>query len=1156
MHDYIETLCQVNINRTDLPKDFVYFMGGDQKYMAVDDEGFTYIYDQAYRKCTPGGSTIAPTTSPRISVWDENGLYVGEQVRNDSGHPMRNVKFDVARGYIISVQSDSSSTGTSLVNLSALQTNNPSVPIVDIESYGLSNKINRIVVNAEGDTRQPQYLNAGKAAWDNDAGVLYVVGDPQQNLKGMAAFRPAPCDSDPAGDPDACLDLLGVQVYSTSILQSTKHEDFPGVGVDAMRLQQIQDITLDSHGNVYLLANLPTGGGSDRIYKFAAATLNPDGSIQLGELIGWLGRCDSGPNCNYIDHHSIGYACTDTTCAVAGATSGNLPGQLNDAAAIAMDRNDILYVADSGNERVQRFSPDGLFAGEARSQSGCEECSGFVLGDFGSPGNIAVNSSHFYILDIDAELVHIFEASVVHNLDDASAWVEYQSKSNYVGPDSFTFRATDGFHTEAGELVESAPATVALNVARNFRPPIATDGWATTPEETPIALTLAGYDLDRELDTLTYAVSFAPQHGTLSGSAPNVTYHPAADFSGTDQFSFTVSDGKFTSEAATYTIEVTARNDTPAVVPDAAMLKAGLGHAVTLHALVLDPDEGDELMATVDWGDGTKETSGDLAATGGMGKLSLTPLVDGRADLLAYHTYQSAGSYTINLEVTDGEGAKGTAQVQVTVEVMADLTLGRTAKTLVPDTSQQYSYQLIVTNQASQGQGIAAGNVQLSEVLTGSATLISATPTVGNCQVANKSFTCSLGSLSLDQQAVVTIQVQLGSEAAPGTLLVLDGRATSNTPDPILENNRDLLPLAVVPTGDFYVDAYRDGADATPGDGLCATAQNECTARAAIMESNALAGAQTIVFGSGVYVLESAAESAAGEAVNAASGDLDIQSDITLLGIGAQATILHANATDRVLEIHSGTVHIENLAISGGYAGPNGDGGGIRSNGGNVTLRRVSISGNQAANGGGIFNAGGTMSLVESSVVGNIAESSGGGILNHAELTLENGTISGNQAASGGGIAASSGKADLLYATLASNSALTSGGGIHASADAIRLENTLLAGNDAPVGPDCAPGLVSGGNNLIGTLSGCALSGSTSGNVVGQPPQVEVLTSNVAGTYSHPLLAGSPAIGKATCLLAADQAGASRPADTGCDIGAVEAGTFGQGTYMPIIGKR
>jgi hypothetical protein len=1153
MREYIIDLCEIDKERKDLPNDFVSFYGGDEKYMAVDDDGFTYIYDQFYNRCHHGDGTISPDTAPRISVWDANGVFVGQQERSDGGHQLRDVKFDIARGYILSVESDSSSTGTSSVYLSAIQTHNPAEPIVEIEFYGLSNDINRIVVNEDGDTRRPQYLNAGKAVWDNDAGVLYVVGDPNHNLRGMAAFTPAPCDSNPGGDPDDCLNLLDVQVYSDPIVKSTEHEDFPGVGVDAMRLQRIRDIALDSLGNVYLLTTLSNGGNFDRIYKFGPAIKHPDGSITLGEFMGWLGKCDSGANCNYIDHHSIGFACTDATCAVEGPTSGNLPGQLNNAAAIAMDRNDVLYVADFGNQRVQRFSPDGLFAGEAKSQAACEDCSGFVLGDFGSPGNIAVNASHFYILDKDAELVHIFEASVIHSIDDKSAWVEYQSKSNYVGADSFTFRATDGFHTDQGELIESEPATVAINVARNHRPPLAEDGASTTQEETPKAVTLEGYDLDGALDTLTYAISFAPQHGTLSGKPPNVTYHPYEDFAGIDTFRFTISDGASTSNTATYSMTVTPLNDTPEVVPDASSLQAGLGHAVTIHAAVLDPDEGDTLSAMIDWGDGTQETNQDLAMTGGTEGPSLTPLVDGRADFLAYHTYQAAGSYTVIIEVADSAGAKGTAQVQVTVEAMADLVLGRSAKSLVPHTSQQYAYELTVTNQrSSAGHGIAANNVQLSEVLTGSVSYQTAIPASGNCQVESKSITCNLGNLNPDQLVKVTVQLQMG--APTGSIIALDGNTSAATADPILENNRDLFDLAVVPVGDFYVDSYRDSTDADPGDGVCATAQNECTVRAAIMEANALADAQTVVFGSGVYVLEGEAESAAGSATAEASGDLDIQSDIILLGIGAQKSTLHGNAVDRVLEIHSGNVRLENLSITGGYT-TEGDGGGIRNGGGSVHLRRVSIHGNQAVNGGGVMNSGGELSITESSLSGNSALSSGGGIMNQAQLTVENVTISGNQANDGGALQGAGGNAQLLYVTIVGNSAANDGGGINSTGNAVRIENTLLAGNDATTGPDCALELVSGGHNLIGSLQDCALSGSTGGNVMGEPPRVDVLTGNAAETYSHPLLAGSPALGSATCLRATDQSGAQRPTETGCDIGAYEAGALGIGVYMPIIGK-
>jgi hypothetical protein len=1156
MRDYIISLCEEDINRRDLPKDFVSFYGGGQKYMAVDDDGYTYIYDQAYRRCTPGGSTIAPQTGARISVWDANGVYVGEQERADSsgGRPLRDIKFNVGRGTIVTTESDGSTTGNSLVNISLLQPGNAAEPIVDVRSYGLWNKVNGIIVPT-GQNRRPEFKNATASALDNTNNLLYVISE--TNLQGMAAFRPAPCNNGSTPGPETCLDFIGSQIYSNAIVQSTKIGDFPGLGLDAMKLTQLKDITIDSLGNIYVLVKATTNHRFDRIYKFAAPTFAQDGSvIALGDLIGWMGRCTSGPNCNYIEERSIGFACTDETCTVAGNTYGDRPGQFDFASALAMDPNDILYVADSGNQRVQRFTPDGLFAGEAKSQSACDDCAGFVLGDFGSPGNIAVNSGNFYVLDIDEELVHIFETSVVHSIDDKSAWIEYQSQTNYVGQDSFTFRATDGFMSAEGDLLESAPARVDINVARNFRPPIGEDGYAATAEERAVALTLVGYDLDGTLDTLVYRITQPPQFGTLSGNPPNVSYTPGKDFAGEDSFRFTLGDGRFTSEPATFTLVVTPTNDIPIIQFPAATLQAGLGHATTLQANIFDPDADEVLTAVVKWGDGTVENA-VAPLDGGMGKPTLTPLVDGEAQLLGYHTYAAGGNYTIEIEVTDAAGTKATAQLPVTVGPMADLQVLRTASPVAAANVNQVAYELTVTNPRSNGQGTAATNVQLTEVLTGPATYRAAIAQTGSCQVDGMGYSCNLGNLAPDQTIKVTVQIDLSSSATPGSILRLDATGQTDTADALPENNRDYFEVAVAAAGgDYYVDAVRDGADANPGDGTCATALGECTLRAAIMESNAAPGKQTVVLGTGVFVLESAATASLSEASSAApgegAGDLDIAGDLTLIGVGAQGTTLSANSIDRVLEIHSGIVELANLTLAGGDAGT-GEGGGLLINGGDVRLSRVSIDGNRAVNGGGILLAGGQLRLVESSLIQNSATTAGGGLFNRgATATLENVTISGNSAGDGGGINATGGNAQLLYVTLTGNSATNAGGGINATGNSARIENSLLAGNSAPTGPDCAPDLVSGGHNLIGTLAGCALSGSTDGNVVSLNTGLDSLTVNGGQTYSHPLVQGSQALGRATCVRPTDQGGITRSGDA-CDVGAYEAGVFTSVLYMPAI---
>src|SRR5262249_48608969 len=59
-----------------------------------------------------------------------------------------------------------------------------------------------------------------------------------------------------------------------------------------------------------------------------------------------------------------------------------------------------------------------------------------------------------------------------------------------------------------------------------------------------------------------------PAHGTLSGTAPNVTYTPAANYNGADSFTFKANDGALDSNVATVAITVTAVNDAPVAAND------------------------------------------------------------------------------------------------------------------------------------------------------------------------------------------------------------------------------------------------------------------------------------------------------------------------------------------------------------------------------------------------------------------------------------------------------------------------------------------------------------------------------------------------------------------------------------------------------------
>src|SRR5207245_1476799 len=149
------------------------------------------------------------------------------------------------------------------------------------------------------------------------------------------------------------------------------------------------------------------------------------------------------------------------------------------------------------------------------------------------------------------------------------------------GPDSFTFKANDG-------TVDSAAATVSLTVMHVNHAPVAAAQTVTTAEDTAKAVVLTATDVDG--DTLTYSVVAGPTHGALSGTAPNITYTPAANYNGADSFTFKANDGTLDSNVATVTITVTAVNDPPVANAQAVTTAEDTAKPITLTGADVDGD--------------------------------------------------------------------------------------------------------------------------------------------------------------------------------------------------------------------------------------------------------------------------------------------------------------------------------------------------------------------------------------------------------------------------------------------------------------------------------------------------------------------------------------------------------------------------------------
>ena len=256
----------------------------------------------------------------------------------------------------------------------------------------------------------------------------------------------------------------------------------------------------------------------------------------------------------------------------------------------------------------------------------------------------------------------------------------------------------------------------------------------------------------------------------------------------------------------------------------------------------------------------------------------------------------------------------------------------------------------------------------------------------------------------------------------------------------------------------FTVDSPSDAVDIKPGDGVCQTAVGTCTLRAAIQESNKLAGADTIQLPADTYVIT--IPGTAGDA----SGNLDISDDVTIAGAGAQTTIVDGGGLDNVFSIVGiqKTVVISGVTIQNGSVSPaTRIGGGIFSRSSNsLTLMDVVVRNNHAGQGAGIYNQG-NLTLVRTVVEGNTALSQGGGISHSfGLLTVRDSTIRDNTAVSGGGIL-SMGQATIESSTVSGNFATNNdamlnngdaGGGIvngGSLASSMTITNSTISGNRA-----------------------------------------------------------------------------------------------------------
>lgn len=196
----------------------------------------------------------------------------------------------------------------------------------------------------------------------------------------------------------------------------------------------------------------------------------------------------------------------------------------------------------------------------------------------------------------------------------------------------------------------SSETTLGPRQFANTAPNAVDDAIAIARDAAATPIAVLANDSDPENDPLTIVATTPPAHGSVSFSAGQVSYTPAAGYVGRDSFTYTISDGFGGSDTATVSVTIgNAGNRPPVAVNDTA--QTGIGRPVSIAVLGNDSDpDGDTLSIT-----SVGTPAHGQAVRNSDGSISYTP----QAGYSGVDTF----SYTI----ADGNGASATAQVTVTI---------------------------------------------------------------------------------------------------------------------------------------------------------------------------------------------------------------------------------------------------------------------------------------------------------------------------------------------------------------------------------------------------------------------------------------------------------------------------------------------------------
>jgi len=231
--------------------------------------------------------------------------------------------------------------------------------------------------------------------------------------------------------------------------------------------------------------------------------------------------------------------------------------------------------------------------------------------------------------------------------------VTYTPDTNYHGAASFTYQVCDNGTTNGAPDSQCTSATVNVTVNSVNDNPVAVNDSASTDEDTPVTVDVIANDTDVDGDGRNLQSVSTASHGSVTIVNGQAQYSPAADFNGTDSFTYVVSDGHGGTATGTVNITVNSVNDNPVAVDDSATTDEDT--PVTVDVVANDTDvDGD---------------ARSLQSVGTASHGSVT-IVGGQAQYSPAANFHGTDSFTY--VASDGHGGTASGTVNITVSSVND----------------------------------------------------------------------------------------------------------------------------------------------------------------------------------------------------------------------------------------------------------------------------------------------------------------------------------------------------------------------------------------------------------------------------------------------------------------------------------------------------